>query len=605
MSLVSASVPSRAVLMALGLGSLVLMVHTFGIPLLPNAGHTLSVAEIQPDATPGSHAFVAAFSASAGDAPNDRRSHLEFFEDGTPLVGHAEMATVVNYGHGNYTHRDGRLFFSTSDNSDPRKNGRDYDLYYPVLYSPPLGYAAAFVFGLVVMLLGRSTAAASSPGPSPAAAKSVSRFGLHVAGASALLLLGLYCSTGTLSPYANNGNAFVATSYKFIYNPDHVHFRALFQFIDGQPRPVWEGAIFLRRILFPVLTYPFMKIWGFEIGGAIGSLVLNTAAFAVFLVLLRRFIGERGTIFAAWLLALYPGATYWGGLPYVYSIIFPACLLLTIGLLALRTTDSLARVAWISLAMGVSYLGYDLIVFYLPVSLFVLLVRRRFGAAVVAAGCQILPLAAWLFFLQHGLHQGLTNSNSAAFGVVLNSYRHLTTDLSGWWQIVQHSPAIALNVFFGANFLFLAALFLFVLLVNASTSRVRFTSVEVGLLGLAGALFLFNNLAPDYVAPWQMRGTWIARIYQPVFPALVLFCARWFAALPPLSTRIRWSLGGVLIAFSVGNALVVFGPILNNPLALSENVFFAFVDSMAPHSLYENNLRTLGRRPLGFRYEAP
>jgi hypothetical protein len=61
----------------------------------------------------------------------------------------------------------------------------------------------------------------------------------------------------------------------------------------------------------------------------------------------------------------------------------------------------------------------------------------------------------------------------------------------------------------------------------------------------------------------------------------------------------------VLIAFSVGNALVVFGPILNNPLALSENVFFAFVDSMAPHSLYENNLRTLGRRPLGFRYEAP
>jgi hypothetical protein len=565
------------------------MVHSFGIPLLPDAQRLIAPVEIRADSAPGSHAFIVDFTASAGDAPNDRRSRITLFEDGVPI---------------NFAHRDGQLVFSTH-NSDPRKNGRDYYVRYPVLYSRGLGYASAIVFGAVLILLYRAQRAGPGVESTWSPAACFSRFRRHVFGAATLFLLGLYFSTGTLSPYANNGHPFVATSYKFIYNPDHVHFRTLFQFIDGQPRPVWEGALFLRRILFPVLTYPFMKIWGFEIGGAIGSLVLNTAAFVAFLLLLRRFVGERGTIFAGWLLALYPGATYWGGLPYVYSIIVPACLLLTIGLLTLRTTGSLGRVAWVSLLMGVAYLGYDLIVFYFPVSLFVLLVRRRLMATALAAICQILPLAGWLLFLQHGLHQDLINSNSAAFEVVLKSYQHLATDLAGWWHIAQYTPAIALNVFFGANFLFLAALFLFVLLVNASTSRVRFTSVEVGLLGLAGALFLFNNLAPDYVGPWQMRGTWIARIYQPVFPALVLFCARWFAALPPLSTRIRWSLGGVLIAFSVGNALVVFGPILNNPLALSENVFFAFGDSMAPHSLYENNLRTLGRRPLGFRYEAP
>ncbi|MBC7369565.1 MAG: hypothetical protein H7343_22580, partial [Undibacterium sp.] len=230
-----------------------------------------------------------------------------------------------------------------------------------------------------------------------------------------------------------------------------------------------------------------MKIWGFEIGGAIGSLVINTAAFVVFLGLLRRFIGTRGTIFAGWLLALYPGAAYWGGLPYVYSIIFPACLLLTVGLLALRATDSLARTAWVSLLMGVAYLGYDLIVFFLPVSLFVLIARRRWSAAGLAALCQIAPLAIWLYFLSHYLHQNLNNSNSAVFGVVLNSYLHVTSDLAGWWRIAQPAPGIALNTFFGSGFFFLPALFLLVLAVNAVTARIRFTSVEVGLLGLGAA----------------------------------------------------------------------------------------------------------------------
>ena len=47
-----------------------------------------------------------------------------------------------------------------------------------------------------------------------------------------------------------------------------------------------------------------------------------------------------------------------------------------------------------------------------------------------------------------------------------------------------------------------------------------------------------------------MRGTWIARIYQPVFPALVVFCARWFAALPPLAFRAKLSLATAAAAFA-------------------------------------------------------
>ncbi len=594
----------KPLLIALCSLSLFAMVHVFGFPLLPHTLRTLSANEMIPEPGTDSRAFSVPFPFSASDAPHDRRSRVALYENDFALSPHAEIATVVQHGQGNYAHRDGRLIFSATDSSDPRHNGRRYDAYHPVLYQRGIGYAAAILFALSVVGLYRlplSTSRAAHPPLTP----STGRFRLHVIGAAALLLLGLYCSTGTLSPYGNNGYPLVATSYKFVYNPDHAHFRALFQFVDGQPQATWDGALFLRRILFPVLTYPFMKIWGFEIGGAIGSLALNTAALVAFLFGLRRFIGDRAAVIAGWILAFYPGAAYWGGLPYVYSIIFPACLLMTLGLLALRDSASTARVAWISSLMGCGYLGYDLIIYFLPVSLFVLFVRRCWSAGGIALICQIAPLAAWLSFLRFGLHQDLNNSNSAAFGVVLGAYQNIAADFDRWWALVQHTPGIALNTFFGSGFVFLSGFFLMVLALNPVTSRIRFSSVEVGLLGLGAALFLFNNLAPEYTGPWQMRGNWIARIYQPVFPALVLFCARALSALPPLPVRARWSLGAVCFVFGLGNALVIFGPILNNPFAISEQVFFAFADSMAPHSLYEDNLQKMGRRPLGFPFEDP
>jgi hypothetical protein len=49
----------------------------------------------------------------------------------------------------------------------------------------------------------------------------------------------------------------------------------------------------------------------------------------------------------------------------------------------------------------------------------------------------------------------------------------------------------------------------------------------------------------------------------------------------------------------LGNALIVFGPILDNPLGLSEIAFYRFYDH-ATHANYELNLHHLGRRPLGF-----
>ncbi|HZK81613.1 MAG TPA: hypothetical protein VFC46_11110, partial [Humisphaera sp.] len=435
--------------------------------------------------------------------------------------------------------------------------------------------------------------------PPPASPRFFGRFKWHLAASALTLLIGLYCSTGTLAPYGDTGNPTYSPPHNYLYNGDHVHFKVLFDFVNGQPRAIWNGAIFLRRILFPVLCYPFMKLWGFETGGTIGSIALNIAGFVAFILILRRQVGERGAILAAWLLALYPGATYWGGLPYVYSIIFPASLLLGSALFALHRADRISRIALVSLLMGVAYLGYDLIIFFLPASLFVLLLsRRKPGAAAVSVLCQIAPLLGWLVIMRYGLGQPLENSNSTSYHMVFDAYRHFGAQ-AHWREATRAVPDIALSVFFGANFFFLPALFLGLLAINAVTSRIRLHPAEIALFATALILFLFNNLAPHYGGPWQMRGIWISRLYQPVFPAFIFFAARWFQALP-LLRRPAWAgIGVTLLAIGIGNFLIVFGPILDNPLHVSEEAFYHFYDH-ADHSNYETLLTRFGRRPLGF-----
>ncbi len=55
------------------------------------------------------------------------RSKLVLFEDGVPLRrGHEHHGAIAGTGRGAYSHWERYLFFSTSDNTDPNKNGRSY-----------------------------------------------------------------------------------------------------------------------------------------------------------------------------------------------------------------------------------------------------------------------------------------------------------------------------------------------------------------------------------------------------------------------------------------------------------------------------------------------
>ena len=54
-------------------------------------------------------------------------SSLVLFEDGRPLgPAHAPHDQMRSLGGGRYSHWGTHLFFTTSDNSDPRSNGRRY-----------------------------------------------------------------------------------------------------------------------------------------------------------------------------------------------------------------------------------------------------------------------------------------------------------------------------------------------------------------------------------------------------------------------------------------------------------------------------------------------
>src|SRR5262245_28944630 len=87
----------------------------------PHSGNTFSVT-IEPDGCP-----------------------FELREDGEALGPRVTVDDVIAQGNGRYAIAAGRLIFSTSDNSDPRSNGRRYGLAQAIMSQPLYVWLAALV----------------------------------------------------------------------------------------------------------------------------------------------------------------------------------------------------------------------------------------------------------------------------------------------------------------------------------------------------------------------------------------------------------------------------------------------------------------------------
>jgi hypothetical protein len=419
------------------------------------------------------------------------------------------------------------------------------------------------------------------------------RAGAHLAGASALLALAVWLSSGTMAPYASTFyRPIVSAPCQYLYNVDHPLHEAAFWMLDGQPPERWQSSIVLRRILFPLVAYPFMKVAGFEIGGFIASLLCHLAALAALAIDLRRRHGEDAAVAGVWLLAVYPGITYWAALPYANAAIVPASIALYVLLSGLEQEAGLRATALRCLGMGLLFTAYDLAPFFGLAALLLLLRRRRFAQLPLAAACMAAGPVVTGLLLKLAFHVAWTNRNTAIYGIVAAAYLHPPA-LGIWARSLWDFPLVAVANFFYSNLLFLPALFLAIVAVTR-----RALTLQEGTLLVAGAaLFLFNNLAPPYAARWQMRGFFIPRLYQPLFVGLLIYVARALGERRSLSPFKAHLLVALSVLTFAANATVAFGPVAR--LAWAGPVYQRFY----PHSgvqTMDDNLAEYGRRPLGF-----
>lgn len=401
----------------------------------------------------------------------------------------------------------------------------------------------------------------------------------------------IWLSTGTMAPYAATAEfPRILEPCHYLINVDHDQFAAVSAMIAGDPSGEWAGSVVLRRVLFAIVAYPLVQTMGFMNGGVIASILVHIIALAAFGAFVRRRVGDRGAFAATWLLATYPGVTYWAGLPYSYVAIVPGSLFAMILLYRLSDVATFRQAVRAALFLGILFTAYDLAAFFGPAAILVLIACRRSRWIAAVAGSMAIPTLL-VFSMLLWLGFPLMNSNTAGYRTVLLAYLQ-PRDLHLWGSYLAELPAVLLATFFFGNMIFLPLLFVAAAIV-AWRRRVSLTEwPEKALLLAALALFLFANAAPAYYG-WQLRGAWIARLYQPVFVAFLIAIARITQQLAAPAMR-AWP-AAVAIA-ALANASIAFGPVLMNPLAAY--AYHKFYIHSPPQSLIVN-LQRFGRRPLG------
>lgn len=409
---------------------------------------------------------------------------------------------------------------------------------------------------------------------------------IHGLLAAAVMTLGIWLSSGTMAPYAATDLYPIVTEpCHYLVNVDHPHHVALFLMLAGADRDYWERSVVLRRVLYPAVAYPFVRLAGMLAGGLLANILINVGAALAFSAFVRRRWGLPAAITVLWLLATYPGITYWAGLPYGYAAIVPGTLWAMALLYRLQEAQTFRDVVSASTMLGICFLAYDLFPFFVPAAVLVLIARSRYVWAAGAVAIAMIPtvVVAAMF---SWIGSGASNSNSGTYGVIVSSYLN-PGDLSAWAAEWMKVPAILWSNFVFSNFIFLPLLAI-VAAVVLWRKNVRPPMPEVALLLAVLALFLFNNAAPPYYG-WQMRGTWMARLYQPVFVVFLLMIGRAVTLWRPM----RVAVALVVLA----NAAIVGGPVTMTPLG--QYAYHRFYAHSPQHALNENVQRH-GRRPLGF-----
>lgn len=416
----------------------------------------------------------------------------------------------------------------------------------------------------------------------------------HLALASFLLVLAMWANSGTLAPLATTqAKAFVWTGLgdcSYLGSIDHQHFEATFWMLDGDAPWKWTFSLVLRRILQPLIAYPFIKAWGFVEGGFLANVAIHLAMLISWGVFLRRRVGERGGLWGLYGLALCPGVYYWSSLPYSYAFLMPASVWAFMALWELGRVEGLGRMLFCCAALGLLFLGYDIWPFFLPAAPMLIWWRtRRLSWAAFSLPPLILPTAAMIAVLSLlGAYSAPVEQGHEPLAVFRSFFGQI--DLPRWWGLVKQTPWVLWRTYFFGNYVFLPVLFLLLLTVGWRRGKVRPAPAEVCLMLAMLGVFLFNNLAPPYQG-WQFRGDMYVRFYQPLITVMLFFLARVMQNLPARS----W-LAWPGLAAMVLSAWVTYGPALGLPESGYLHWRFGRDGALG---WFDKNLERHGRRPLG------
>jgi hypothetical protein len=425
------------------------------------------------------------------------------------------------------------------------------------------------------------------------------RAALHLALALPVLLVGIWFSTGTLSPYSATDPTRELLECGYTANVDHGEFLGVYDMLRGYPVSEWGESVMVRRLLYPVIAYPFFQAFGFYAGGLVANTLLHAVTLVGWCAFLFATVGRRGAVAGTWLLATFPGVAYFVGLPYAYATIVPASVAGFILLHWLTRWRSIGQVALAGLAIGALCQAYDLIVFLGPAALGLVAWRQRSLTAALALGAGMsIPFAiTYALLVYHFEVPRLSNSNSSIYGVILRAWLGALrgeVDWSAWWPLVASTPRIVLANLIDGTFLVLPCLLGLAIVVDALSVRTRPDPASMAMLASILVVAAFNNLAPPYEG-WQMRGAWIARLYMPAFAPMMYLVVRSWREVAGAS---RACLGVGIVGAGIAQAMIVGGGVTAN-WSGSNHVYVRFYTHNGADG-YRRHLETYGRRPFGF-----
>jgi hypothetical protein len=416
--------------------------------------------------------------------------------------------------------------------------------------------------------------------------------------ATILFWLASWYSTGSMAVYNITCQGRVVQC-NYMTNVDHSHHGGVFLLLNGADRPFWETSVVLRRVLYAALAYPMAVFVDYFKGGVFVSILCSYLAFLAFVLFVRKYIGQAGAYTAMALLLFYPGIYYWVGSPYVYSAIFPCCLLSGMALYKMAAANNFLHLLFLSLFIGILALGYDILPFVVPAVLIILWRKKNYLFIPLSLLLMVLPSSVWGYILANHYKVSLINSNTKVYSDIISGYlnpKYWNTDFLV--RIAENFIPDFATIFFTSNFIFLPALFLIILLFSLlSKYKLKMEVYEYGFLGSVFLLFAFINCCPRYDYAWNMSGTWIARLYQPAFVGFAFFIARYVQQYSKELTAVwRYAAFGLIgIAFSL-NFIVVSGTMTKSEL--SSQVYYYFYKHGEPTTMIQN-LNKYGHYPLG------